>query len=157
MNTYLFAHFLIDPAEYHDSLNHWAILWDRVDPLERALYRWRTPWLHVDNADLRDGNPIFTALSESERKGIRIIQNSPSVPRTRDFAVWIDTFGGSVGDADSVTELVISCVLTALTSAESFKLMRDWVSAGSSTSLPITAEIRPFSVANATYALAARV
>jgi hypothetical protein len=98
---------------------------------------------------------MFTAISDKLRKGIRVIQSPPDTTVATEFVAWIDTFGGGTEDPDSITELVISCVLSPLTSAKSLRLMTAWVLSGSSTSLSVAPELYPLPDVNAVYAFAA--
>lgn len=153
--SYLFPRFLEDRTEYNHALDYWNQLWSEVDRLQRDLYKWRSPWLNVEPEELQDGNPMFTAVSDTFRKGIRVIQSPPNTAPSTDLVAWIDTFGGGVENPDSITELVISCVLSPRTSCKSLRFMRAWVLSGSSTTLPVTTELYPLLDVNAAYALVA--
>jgi hypothetical protein len=120
MSRYLFPRFLDDPEEYTKATDYWRQLWEHVHFRART---WRQPWL----ADaLRDGNPMFSAVSDQMRKGVRVIQHPPSRAGT-EFVVWLDTFGGSLTDPDSISELVISCALSDSTAIRAIEVMNSWV------------------------------
>lgn len=155
MTTYLFPRFLEDRTEYERALEYWNQLWDQVDPLQRDFHEWRSPWLNAGPEELQDGNPMFTAVSDKLRKGLRVIHSPPNTPASTDIVAWVDTFGGGAENPDSITELVISCVLSPLTSAQSLRLMTAWVLSGLSTTLPVTTELYPLMDLNNAYAAAA--
>jgi hypothetical protein len=154
MTKYLFPRFLEDRAEYEHALEHWNRLWDQVDPIQRDVHEWRSPWLNAGPRELQDGNPIFTAVSDKLRKGLRVIQSPPNTSASADFVAWVDTFGGGVENPDSITELVISSVLSSLTSTQSLRLMTAWVLSGGSTTLPVTTELYLLMDLNNVYAAA---
>lgn len=134
----LFPRFLEDDSEYVRASNHWKHLWHRIPKDVRLAYRWQHPWLEEEPPGIRDGNPIFTAVTPEFRKAIRIIQAPTTYdPHSVDFFAWIDTFGGDFDDPAAIIELVISCVLTTVTSTHAFGLMEAWVLSAASVEIPI--------------------
>lgn len=73
-----------------------------------------------------DGNPIFSAWSPRERKGIRVIQYAPTSGGL-EFDHWLDTFGGRLGDPDTVRTLTIACALSEEAAQRALELMNAWV------------------------------
>jgi hypothetical protein len=120
--------FLDDPQSYARARAYWVDLWERIDPVQRRRDHWETPWLSdgfADGSPINDGNPIFSAVSRSNAKGIRIIQVPPEQDEVWDF--WLDTFGGLSGDPGIIDELVIYCALSQRTAVDAFSLMNSWV------------------------------
>jgi hypothetical protein len=58
-----------------------------------------------------------------------VIQHEPTRSGL-EIQAWPDTFGGSNGEAESISELVISCALSEEASRVAFSLMEPWVSGG---------------------------
>jgi len=79
---------------------------------------------------INDGNPIFSSFSPILRRGIRIVQQEPIEPGL-DFQVWLDSFGGSPSDPDSIDELVIACVLSDVAAYHAQLAMIAWVEGAS--------------------------
>lgn len=155
MTRYLFPTFLSNREDYERAVQHWHRLWEQVDPISRSLYGWRTPWFSDGPEDLQDGNPIFTAISDDSSKAIRIIQASSGRGGV-EFAMWLDTFGGSAKDPDTITELVIACVLSPQTSATALRYMTYWVMAGVAKTIDLPPREAPLGVGDLTiYAVAA--
>ena len=80
MVEHVLPNFLRDPSDYARAEDYWVRLWTEVDEFQRRLHDWRHPWLSsgtVGGAELRDGNPIFSAYSPERRCGIRVIQYPP--------------------------------------------------------------------------------
>ena len=111
MATTLFPNFLKHDEEYEASVRFWINPWDRVDEFNRKSFGWTYPWVGTGSPLIKDGNPIFSAISPGLRRGVRIIQAEP-IDSELDIQVWLDRFGGDVTDPTSVHELVIACVLS---------------------------------------------
>jgi hypothetical protein len=126
MTQNLYPHFLRDAQEYALSEQHWIDLWQQVDPQSRAGFQWQQPWFQALPPALSEGNPIFSAVSFSLRRGIRIIQHEPTEPAIQ-FQAWMDTFGGNRDNAEHIEELVISCALSHATSRIALSLIQPWV------------------------------
>ena len=120
----LFPNFLHDESEYVQAESYWANLWSKIPEFERSRNQWRPNWFTAQPP--QDANPIFTAVSELQKKGIRIIQYEPTFKGTElDF--WVDTFGGPATDPTAIRELVIACALSMEASQVAFKLMSSWI------------------------------
>ena len=104
----LFADFEQDRDVYLQATQFWRDLWDSLQP--HSMADWQTPWFTTPAEGLQDGNPIFTAVSPSTRRGLRIIQfdRTEEQPPLR---FWTNWFGGRA-QPDAVEELVIACTLT---------------------------------------------
>jgi hypothetical protein len=76
----------------------------------------------VDNPS-RDGNPIFTATSESG--GVRIIQEDPRDPDDIDLDWWLDS-----AEEPPIPELVIACCPSFENTPEVERLLCEWVTTG---------------------------
>src|SRR5687768_13727149 len=99
--THLFAKLLTDENEYAQAEAFWALLWQKTSAVERKLRGWRAPWFPPQPP--KDANPIFSAVSEMQKKGIRVIQYEPTAGDLElDF--WLDTFGGPPTDPKAVRE-----------------------------------------------------
>src|SRR5437660_4102959 len=107
MVNHFYPNFLRDDREYALSEEYWARLWDQVDPQGRTRNGWRQPWFQPLPRTLGEGNPIFSAVSPTLRRGIRIIQHAPT-GLGPEIQAWPDYFGGSPADPERIEELVIS-------------------------------------------------
>lgn len=127
MITNLFPHFLEDAEQYEFSERYWRDLWDRLAPVHREQFLWKSPWMGTGSPDIKDGNPIFSAFSPTLRRGIRVIQEEP-IGSELDIRAWLDTFGGDITDPDRIHELVISCALSDAAASIARRLMELWIS-----------------------------
>lgn len=145
---HFYPDFLTSPARYAASQAHWAILWRKITATTAttapgvAAQGWTTPWVGTGHPEIRDGNPIFSAWSPSQRRGIRIIQWGPQdieglspeelAERELGIAVYVDYFAGNAtswvaGETETVKELVMSCALTRESEARARELMMAWM------------------------------
>lgn len=129
MSAIVYPRFLVDAEEYQLSERCWRDLWCEIDSIAGPSFGWTSPWL-IASARLRDGNPIFTAVSPKLRRGIRVIQEDP-IDLKPEFCAWLDTFGGDITDPDAIHELVISCTLSAEATGFARSLFLRWVRAES--------------------------
>ncbi len=130
MVKHLFRDFLESRDGYGSSVDQWVRLWNGIDSGLRARYGWRQPWLRTEwekGGAYMDGNPIFSAHTPSRQYAIRIIQYPPT-SSDLEFDWWLDSFGGTATDPDSIDELVIACALSEEALADAFDLMQPWVS-----------------------------
>src|SRR5881396_1945353 len=103
MVQHLYSNFLSDPREYARAEKFWQDLWE--DLIRAAgVTEWESPWL---GAPLRDGNPIFSAISHSRGRGVHVIQHAPTSEDV-ELVWWLDKFGEERID-QIVYQLVISC------------------------------------------------
>jgi hypothetical protein len=126
MVKHLYPNFLRADREYSLSEEHWIRLWDQIDPQTRASHGWQHPWFEPLPRTLSEGNPIFTAVSQVLRRGIRVIQHEPT-DSGLEIQAWLDFFGGNPSDPDRIEELVISCALSDLASDVASSLIESWV------------------------------
>ena len=126
MLSNLFEDFLNDPAQYEASERYWLDLWNEVVASTGMVDGWKTIWLGTGSPSIKDGNPIFSAVSPALKRGILVVQQEPLDPGL-DFQYWLDTFGGPP-EAEAVDELVISCVLSVEAARLARSAMIDWVS-----------------------------
>jgi hypothetical protein len=126
MLKHIYPNFLRDDREYSLSEKHWIGLWEQIDPQLRATHGWQHPWFEALPRSLSEGNPIFTALSQVLRRGIRVIQHEPT-DSGPEIQAWLDFFGGNSSDPDRIEELVISCALSDLVSEVALSLIESWV------------------------------
>lgn len=122
--THLFPNFLADDSEYSQAEAFWARLWAEIPEADRRCHGWRAGWFQ--RQPMKDGNPIFTAVSEAERRGIRVIQCEPTCAEP-EFDYWLDTFGGDADEQDTIRELVIACALSDETVRMASEVMSSWV------------------------------
>lgn len=123
--THMFQNFLADQSEYAEAQRFWSDLWAEIPEENRRRGAWRGGWFPPQV--LKDGNPIFTAVSESQHKAIRVIQYEPTCQEPEiDF--WFDSFGGDLTEPQAIRELVIACALSTDTGQTARKLMSSWIS-----------------------------
>lgn len=128
MVHHLFKGFLTDAAEYEAAQARWRRLWDRIVAEEKREADWQVPWFAPEFANgtpMRDGNPIFSAISPTLRRGVRIIQHQPTSDEL-ELEYWLDTFQGE----EPIGELVISCALSEQGEKKAAELIRAWVTTG---------------------------
>lgn len=95
--------------------------------MEKRIYSdWSYPWISTGAPDLLDGNPIFSAVSHSKRRGVRIIQHEPTSNKL-EIQAWTDLVGGKLIDPDAVEELVISCALSDAAAEFAAAIIERWV------------------------------
>lgn len=129
MGEYLFPRFLDDPREYEQAEALWASAWAELVARAGQQGQWQSPWLSTQFADgtpFHDGNPIFSAVSPTQRRGVRVIQHEPS-QAAEDLSSWTDTF--AAGEAEAIEEPVVSCALTRQTLSDALALMERWITA----------------------------
>ena len=121
---YLFPNFLANESEYAQAEAYWAQIWASIPRVDSINDGWRDGWFTSQAP--KDGNPIFTAISDAQKKAIRVIQYEPTVD-TIELDFWIDTYGGSLIEPVSVRELVIACALSSEAAQRALKLMSSWM------------------------------
>lgn len=130
MANHLFPNFLCDPADYATAERYWLDLWSNLNPHEVEARGWKAGWITTTFADgtpMRDGNPIFSAISEKEGRAIRVIQFAPQEAST-EFDYWLGIHGaGNLGSPDAIAELVIACALSDQAAATAQLLMNAWI------------------------------
>ncbi len=126
MIKHYYPNFLQDEAVYAQAEAFWLDLWEKIDADSRDRNGWRTPWFEPLPPSISEGNPIFSAISPSLRRGIRILQYEPSEKGVEFFA-YPDTFGGTSFDPSAIQELVISCALSDSAAEFALSLMCTWV------------------------------
>ena len=125
MLKHLYKNFLHDINEYRASEDFWRGRWEQN--LDSGLRSgWSYPWISTGSPDCLDGNPIFSAVSPSLRRGIRVIQHEPTSRRV-ELCAWPDYVGGSLYDPDAIQELVISCALSDAAVDLAMLLIQPWV------------------------------
>jgi len=120
--------FLVDAAEYEAAQARWHQLWDRLTTAAHVQAEWHVPWFtpeFVNGTPMRDGNPIFSAVSPNQRRGVRIIQHEPTAGQL-ELDYWLDTFASE----EPVSELVISCALSAEAEQKVSELLHAWITTG---------------------------
>jgi hypothetical protein len=126
MVNHLFSSFLEDESVYFEAERFWVDLWEQIDAKTRDRHGWKQPWFQPLPPSIGEGNPIFSAVSLLERRGIRIIQSVP-VEQGLEFVAYPDTFGGPISDPNAINELVISCALSDEAARVALSKMVDWV------------------------------
>lgn len=140
MNTAA-AGFLDHPTLYASAQREWSLMWNQIDPLWRTSDEWETPWLLNP---IRDGNPIFSAVSRPQGRGVRVCQFPPQ-SSGKEFFSWFDTFGDS--QDREIRELVISCSLSDRNLHLARRLIEAWITG--------TVNIAPFEAAREADSLSA--
>lgn len=124
--THLFPRFLSDESEYARAEAFWAQqVWAKIPEGDRMLGGWRPNWFPPQPP--KDGNPIFSAVSETQHKGVRVIQYEPAADAL-EFDFWLDSFGGEPTAPGAIRELVIACALSMESARKARDLMSTWVS-----------------------------
>src|SRR6266851_4103413 len=129
MVQHLYERFLADAAEYESAQARWRQLWDKLIATEKLEAEWKVPWFaseFVHGTPMRDGNPIFSAVSPTLRRGVRILQHEPTTDQL-ELDYWLDTFGSD----EPIYELVISCALSDQAEQRAADLIRSWITLGS--------------------------
>ena len=67
--------------EYEASVRFWINLWDRVDQFSRKSFGWSYPWIGTGSLWIKDGNPIFSAISPGLLREVRQVVNPQPVIR----------------------------------------------------------------------------
>jgi hypothetical protein len=124
MVEHLYPSFLHDERIYSQVEQFWIDLWGKIDPALRG--GWQQPWFEPLPPSISEGNPIFSAVAPSQRRGIRILQSEP-MEKGLEFVAYADTFGGSIFDPNSIHELVISCALSDAAARLAHSLIIVWV------------------------------
>ncbi len=133
MMTNLYEEFLEDHDHYEQSEQYWRTLWSEVVSEVGGGNKWQTPWMGTGAPHIKDGNPIFSAISPVLRRGVRVIQLEP-YGSGLDFQFWFEDTEPNPLDSENVRELVIACVLSDLAGACARKYLEPWV-AGSPISM----------------------
>jgi len=124
-----FPNFLHNPADYAAAEQFWKKLWREVVGTTPLAGPWHEPWLttiYLEGTPFPDGDPIFSAISQDHRLGLRVIQHEPA-GHDVDFHPWETTFG----DGPTPTRvLVIDCALFPDAAHLATAAMRNWVSTG---------------------------
>jgi len=121
----LFPSFLRDESEYAGAESHWRDQWNSISEFERTVKGWKAGWFPPQ--PFKDANPIFSAVSEKDRKGLRIVQYE-STSSNVEFDFWLDSFGGDAASPGAIRELVIACALSVESSQLAVERMASWVS-----------------------------
>jgi len=128
MAQHLYKTFLVDADEYKAAEARWRQLWDRLVSTEKREADWEVRWFvpaFANGTPMRDGNPIFTAVSPGLRRGVRIIQHEPTTDQV-ELDYWLDTFQSD----EPISELVISCALSDQAEEKPAELIRSWITTG---------------------------
>src|SRR5438128_5166324 len=124
MVRHLHKNFLIDPAAYAAAEQYWIEFWETLVGSAKAEKKWTHPWL---GNPLKDGNPIFSAVSTKDHRGVRIIQHGPQSEDV-ELTHWTSLHGEKSSDA--VLQLTISCSLSEESGALARDLVWSWVTKG---------------------------
>jgi hypothetical protein len=125
MVRHIAADFLKDARRYRQAERYWHGLWDELVGELGVTEQWRTPWL---GAPLRDGDPMFSAVSPALRRGVHVIQHEPTAEGL-ELEAWVDRFGEE-GKDEVIEQLVISCALSEEAAARAQQLLRSWILSG---------------------------
>lgn len=117
--------FLKNTQQYQHAERYWEDLWERLVAQTGAAEKWEHPWL---GAPLRDGDPIFSAVSSTLGRGVHVIQHEPTSDGL-ELVWWLDKFGEE-GIDPMIEQLVISCALSQEAAAKAYELIWSWVTRG---------------------------
>lgn len=122
----LFPDFLEDPEEYKRCETYWLSLWGEILSQNLSEDKWQAPYYgtaFVDGTEMKDGNPIFSAICLEKNIALRIIQGDPGCELFAYFVHWDDLAGIN----QEITELVISLILTPDTVSQARDLIAIWL------------------------------
>jgi hypothetical protein len=125
MVRHIASDFLKDERRYRQAERYWRELWDQLVGDLGVTEQWRTPWL---GAPLRDGDPMFSAVSPALRRGVHVIQHEPT-SEALELEAWVDRFGEE-GKDDVIEQLVISCALSEEAATRVRHLLQSWIRSG---------------------------
>lgn len=125
MVQHIDSDFLTDHEQYRHAEQYWEELWRRLMSQAGPGEKWQHPWL---GAPVRDGNPMFSAMSAELRRGVHVIQHAPTAEDV-ELVWWRDRFGEE-GLDEVVDQLVISCALSREAAEQASALMWSWVTQG---------------------------
>jgi hypothetical protein len=125
MVQHLYPNFLTEEREYKLSEKFWRNLWKEVVKEAGAAKEWKSPWL---GAPLRDGDPIFSAVSQAQGRAVHVVQHAPTSGSV-EIVWWQDKFGEE-GVDQVIDQLVISCALSQETASRARALVWSWVTRG---------------------------
>ncbi len=126
MTVRLHSDFLNSPESYGKAIEFWENLWDDLICQIPHDYPWSSPWM--ENS-IPDGNPIFSAVSQFQKRGIRIIQLESGDPGDIDLDWWLDYYGDRKS-RNAIRELVIACCPSKQNIQEVERILREWVELG---------------------------
>jgi hypothetical protein len=96
---------LYNKTTYRQAVRHWKAVWAEAQLLAKPEHPWIAPWM--ENRE-HDGNPIFTAVCRSQRRGVHIIHEPCPDVEESDLDWWVDCFGDK-NDPEAIRSLVIAC------------------------------------------------
>ncbi len=120
---------LADPVQYDSLQQQWEHRWGRLVERTGQWFDWQTPWIDAtlgNGTKLRDGNPVFSAVSHGRRRAVRIIQDDYAA---REVNYWFDVF--AQGEPEELDELVITCPLYQESIIEACDMIEEWLEYGS--------------------------
>jgi hypothetical protein len=133
MEKLLFPRFLVDPSEYRAAQKHWESLVEKAAKDLGQQGEW-IPWMVKAFADGTpvplDGNPIIEVRSSRLHRAFRVIQFPPESDGPVVMAYLDRVGGGDLGEISASDELVITTALSEGTSSIADKLIRLWMSVG---------------------------
>src|SRR4051812_18876098 len=97
----LYPNLLTDATQYRAAEVYWQELWRQLTAEVGRHGQWHMPWFENP---FQDGNPIFSALCEGEKLGVRLLQYDSAASDELDLDWWTDTAGEG---ANEIRELVI--------------------------------------------------
>ncbi|PQO43965.1 hypothetical protein [Blastopirellula marina] len=127
MVNHLFAAFETDSSQYQRAEEYWETLVGEVLRERSHAQDW-APWLNTRFADgrlMEPGNPIYHLRSKALRKGIRIIQVTPTTNELS-LSTWLSSVESDVSNDSNFVELVIHCELSVESAEEARRLLADW-------------------------------
>ncbi len=136
MVQHLYPNFLTDARVYALSEELWDNLWKEVMRVEGLARDWKSPWL---GTPLADGDPIFSAVSQAQRRGVHVIQHAPTSDNV-EIVSWQDKFGEE-GVDEIIDQLVIACTLSREATAQARELLQSWVVRGTLESVEKQVEV----------------
>jgi hypothetical protein len=111
------------PEAFKRAQAFWLSVWDSLDSSLRQ--GWKTPWFAALPDAVIDGDGIFSAFSQAERRGVRIIQEPHSGHTV--LEKWINWIGDGPQDPGATMELVIAGPVTVENVARMRSLIEAWL------------------------------
>ncbi len=109
---------------WSDSVHHLLVKNDKAE-------LWKSPWLNTRFANgqmMFDGNPIYSAICDSEARAIRVIQEElDAAGDEAPLTAWSEGTEWVTNKGNVVFMLTIVCVLSSRTFSEALEIIERWV------------------------------
>ncbi|MFK7971631.1 MAG: hypothetical protein AB8F95_14795 [Bacteroidia bacterium] len=124
MSTPLISSFFNSTEQYLQMERFWALRFEALLLQTEKVGLWRYPWLNTRFANglpFGDGDPIFSALSTSLKKSIKVVQNED----IDSFSSFTQPFTLETGE--DVEMLIICCPQKDQAIEEGIEIIKGWM------------------------------